>query len=330
MAINTVYTDLIGDRMNTKTLLAISTLVLIGMTLPMSVAATGTIQYQNKDGMISLLTEDIGVMIPAAGEVPHFRWWDPNDTSVDFHLMFVKLFEANDTDGDGVFTPGMDHIIGPVFALPTTDWEFSGFKLDNASGSITAVHFNLTSTSTHIPRPEGMGSQYGELPPMEPFNVTVQIRVHIDVQTANSIKFDIIIAGWQWTYTDTILALQFMLTQSAHGANNGTEPPTGMYKEATRFQFSNGYFEYEPTALAAQNTIQVKASHGEGVGSEAGEAIYLAFENFGDNTLVYDPTLGIASDAGGLFPPLTSEVLMIVGGVLVLAIVVGAIFKTRR
>ncbi len=315
--------------MNTKTLIAISTLVILGMTMPVAAVGTGAIQYQYTAGMIALQTEDIGVMIPAAGEVPHFRWWDPNNTEQDYHMMFVKLFEANDTNSDGVFTLGTDHIIGPAFALPTTDWEFSGFDVEYGEDNNTsAVHFNLTSTTTHDPRPAG-NPQYGMLPYMQPFNVTIQIRVHISTQSLSSIKFDIILAGWQWTYNDSILVLQFTLTQSKHGAASGTNAPEGLYQEQTRFQFGNGYMQYEPTALAAQNTIQVKASHGVGTGSESGEAIYLAFENFGNDTLVYDPTIGIGYDGTVGLIPLTPEMLLVVSGLMVLFVAVAVIIRKK-
>ena len=138
-------------------------------------------------------------------------------------------------------------------------------------------------------------------------------------------KFDLIVEGWDWTYEDSILVLQFTVTQSTHGQLQGDDAPSGFQRDGTKFQFENGYFEYEETALAANNTLQVKASYGEGIGQEAGQSIYLAFENFGDETLEYDPILGMdsADSTGFALDPMT--LALIGGAVVVLLIVVVAV-----
>jgi hypothetical protein len=276
---------------------------------------------------VTLETDELQVRITGAGEVPHFHYWSSSNPTVDYHVMFVKLFEANDTDSDGVFTQGTDDMVGPPFALPTTDWLFSGFDTDETNGNITAVHFNLTSSEVFDPRPGGTGGQYGYLPPLPPFEVEVQIRVHMNVSSPNEFKFDLVVDGWTWTYPDSILVLQFTVTESNHGENQGTRDPAGFYQEQTTFEFGNGYMQYEDTALAANNTLQVKASHGEGMGLEAGESVYLSFENFGNETLVYDPTLGIAAD---ITPPVDTNTLLIVGSAVALVVTVALIAKLRR
>ncbi|NWF94851.1 MAG: hypothetical protein HXY34_01780 [Candidatus Thorarchaeota archaeon] len=311
----------------TRITLALFALMIIGAAIPMVAADGNRIQYKHTAGVVTLETDDLSIRITGVGEVPHFHWWDPNATNTDYHVMFVKLFEANDTNGDGAFTKDTDRMIGPPFVLPTADWEFSGFKVDEIDGNATAVHFNFTRTENYIPRPGGAGGAYGSLPHLDPFDVTVQIRVHIDLTKANEMKFDLIISGWDWTYDTSLLVFQFTVTQSDHGQNQGTQKPGGFYQESTKFKFGNGYMEYEPVALAAQNQIEVKASHGEGTGAEAGESVYLAFENFGNETLVYDPTLGIESTGSAL--PLDANTLMVVGGVAVVIAVI-AIVKHRR
>jgi hypothetical protein len=78
--------------------------------------------------------------------------------------------------------------------------------------------------------------------------------------------------------------------------------------------------------LAAENTIQVKASHGAGTGLEAGESIYLAFEYFGNETLEYDPTIGILSTE----PTAIDPILLLIGGAVALIVVVAVIVKLRK
>jgi hypothetical protein len=200
---------------------------------------------------VTLSTDAIEIKITGAGEVPHFHWWDPNTTDVDYHVMFVKLFEANDTNSNGVFDLGNDTMIGAPFALPTTDWEISEFVTEGEGENVTAVHFNMTSTTTHDPRPDGPGN----LPPMAEFDVMMQIRVHLDLEKPGEVKFDVVIDGWDWTYEESILVLQFTVTESNHGQNQGSRDPAGFERTGTKFEFNNGYMEYEDTALAAQNTI---------------------------------------------------------------------------
>ncbi len=303
-------------------------LVLIGSTVPLAVAQGNQIQYQHSQGIVTLSTDAIEIKITGAGEVPHFHWWDPNTPTVDYHVMFVKLFEANDTDSNGVFDLDSDTMVGPPFALPTTDWEVSDFLTEEQDGNVTAVHFNMTSTGTHDPRPDGPGNDYGNLPDMGQFDVAVQIQVHMNLESPGEFKFDLVIDGWEWTYEDSILVLQFTVTESNHGQNQGSREPAGFERTGTRFEFNNGYMEYEETALAAQNTIQVRASYGEGTGQEAGESVYLAFENFGNETLEYDPTLGIEAD--GVLPLFDTNTLLLIGGGVVVLVVIVALLKLRK
>jgi len=165
------------------------------------------------------------------------------------------------------------------------------------------------------------------LPSMPAFNVTVQIRVHLNMTNPGEMKFELIVDGWDWTYEDSILVLQFTVTESAHGELQGEGDPSAFHKTGTKFQFENGYFEYEETALAANNSLEVKASYGEGIGMEAGESIYLSFENFGDETLEYDPILGIESSTSTGFVPDTMTLALIGGAVLVLLLVIVIVKK---
>jgi hypothetical protein len=309
-----------------KITLSLFAFLLLALGVPFAAAQNSGIQYQQSAGIVTLTTDDIDIRITGANQAPHFHWWDPNTPTVDYHVMFVKLFEANDTNTDGVFDLDTDHMVGPVFALPTTDWDFSSFDLEEEDGNVTAVHFNFTTTTEHDPRPGGPGGNYGNLPDLPSFDVMIQVRVHIDLENPGEFKFDLVIDGWEWTYEDTLLVLQFTVTESSHGQNQGESAPTDFARDGTKFNFGNGYMEYEETALAAQNALEVKASYGEGTGQEAGESVYLAFENFGNETLEYDPTLGVVPSTDG---SLDMTTIALIGGAVIAIIVVVIIIKKR-
>ncbi len=318
---------MIQMNLNRKATLAFFALMLVGIGVPLAAAQGNSIEYQYSAGIVSLTTDDIAIKVTGNNQAPHFHWWDPNTPTVDYHVMFVKMFEANDTNVDGVFDNDIDQMIGAPFALPTTDWDFSGFEFEEEDGNTTAVHFNFTTTSEYDPRPEGTGTDYGNLPSMPVFNVSIEVRVHMNLTNPGEMKFDLIVDGWEWTYDDSILVLQFTVTESAHGQLQGEDDPNGFQKTGTKFQFENGYFEYEETALAANNSLQVKASYGEGTGMGAGESIYLAFENFGDETLEYDPILGIESSTTGFVPD--TMTLALIGGAVVVLLLVFVVVKKR-
>jgi hypothetical protein len=315
-------------NMNRKATLALFALMLVGIGVPLAAAQGNSLEYQYSAGIVTLTTDDIAIKVTGNNQAPHFHWWDPNTPDVDYHVMFVKMFEANDTNADGIFDNATDHIIGAPFALPTTNWEFSDFLVDTDGENTTAVHFNFTNTVEYDPRQEGVGQDYGSLPSMPAFNVSIEVRVHLDLSTPGEMKFDLIVEGWNWTYEDSILVLQFTVTESAHGQLQGEDAPNGFQRDGTKFQFENGYFQYNETALAANNTLQVKASYGEGVGLEAGESIYLAFEYFGNETLEYDPILGMDSTSSTGFVPDTMT-LALIGGAVVVLLLVAVVVKRR-
>jgi len=316
-------------NLNRKATLAMFALMLVGVGVPLAAAQGNSIQYQYSAGIVTLETNDIAIKVTGNNQAPHFFWWDPDAPDVDYHVMFVKIFEANDTNSDGVFENGTDHIIGAPFALPTTNWEFSDFLVEDDGENVTAVHFNFTTTAEHDPRPEGAGMDFGMLPSLPAFDVTIEIRVHIDATNPGEMKFDLVVDGWNWTYENSILVLQFTVTESAHGQLQGSDAPSGFQRDGTMFQFENGYFQYNDTALAANNTLQVKASYGEGIGLEAGESIYLAFENFGNETLEYDPTLGIESSGTSTGYVPDTMTLALIGGAVVVLLLVAVIVRRR-
>jgi hypothetical protein len=313
-------------KLNTKTMIAMLALVIMGTTIPMAAAQANGIQYQQAAGIVTLTTDEMSVKVTGNNQAPHFHWWDTNDPTVDYHVMFVKLFEANDTNANSAFDLGTDHILGPVFPLPTTGWDFSGFDTDEVNGSATYVHFNFTTTATHDPRPETPGG-YGNLPALPEFDVMIQIRVHMDLSEPGQFKFDLVIDGWMWSDNESILVLQFTVTESNHGQNQGDRDPYGFTeKTQSNFTFRNAFMECADEAFAAENQVQVMATHGEGTGAEAGESIYLAFTYFGNDTLEYDPTLGLLS------ADVTADntTLLLIGGAVAALVVIALIVVKMR
>jgi hypothetical protein len=310
-----------------KTSLALFALMLVGMGVPLAAAQSTGILYQHSAGIVSLETDDIAIKVTGNNQAPHFHWWDPNNPDVDYHVMFVRMFEANDTNADGVFNNDTDVMIGAPFVLPTAGWDFSGFETVEENGNVTEVHFNFTTEATFDPRPEGTGVDFGNLPSLAPFDVNVSVIVHMYLDNPGEFKFDLMVEGWSWTYEDSILVLMFTVTESAHGQNQGDSDPSGFHKVGTKFQFENGYFEYEETALAANNTLQVKASFGDASGGYSGNAVYLSFENFGDETLEYDPVLGVLPSEPGLVLDLMT--IGIIGSGVVIAILAVVLLRRR-
>jgi hypothetical protein len=117
------------------------------------------------------------------------------------------------------------------------------------------------------------------------------------------------------------------VTESNHGQNQGERDPAG-FQQMTQYNFTFGgaYMECADEALAAQNTLEVKASHGEGTGLEAGESVYLAFEYFGNETLEYDPILGIESSVTGV----DTTLLLIAGGGIAIVLIAIVALRVRK
>ncbi len=188
---------------HTQLIVALAAVVLLA-SVPYVAAQQSGIEYQYATGMVSLTTDDIGVKVTAYNQVPHFHWWNVTEPGTDYHVMFLKLFEANDTDVDGAFDPEIDRIVGVPYVLPSSNWEFSGFNVIEQESVASEVHFNFTATETYVPTlptlPIGMPAS---------FDVTIQIRVHIDLTNPHEMKYDIIISGWAWAYEDSILVFQF-------------------------------------------------------------------------------------------------------------------------
>ncbi|NHJ12361.1 MAG: hypothetical protein EAX95_01740 [Candidatus Thorarchaeota archaeon] len=307
-------------------------LVALLASVPFVAAQEGGIQYQHANNVVTVTTDTIGIRVTAFNQVPHFTIWDENDTTpgTDYHVTFINLFEANDTNGNGVYDPGVDHRYGDPFTLPTSDWTFSGFNQDYDGDVVTAVHFNFTNEDTFTPTPP-VPYVLADVP--SSMDLEIEIRVHINATFIDRMKFDLALDGWEWMYEDSILVFQFAVADSEHGVNEGTGAPADFAEDESgyKFTFGEAWMECANFAYAENSThqsqVQVKASHGVGEQGSTGNAVYVAFEYFGNNSLDYDPTLGILSEEGPLIPP---ETLLIVGGAVVVLLVIAIVLKMRK
>ncbi len=314
----------------------IAALVLI-TSIPFATAqGQGMMNYQYSAGMATVTTEDIGVKVTAQNQVPHFMWWNATSPDEDYHVMFLKLFEAEDTNADGAYDPEVDRIIGAPYLLPSSNWNFSGFNVIETEFNTTEIHFNFTKTETFTP-PTPVTTTVTTPSQMSEFNVTIQLRVHISSANPDEMKFDIIISGWEWTSQDSLLVFQFTITMSDHGAEQGDREPPVFAQEGNKFKFGEGYFEFANQAKAGETNIQVQGIQGSPTGEEMGKSVYLAFEYFGNETLEYDPVLGISSsgatdgtDTGDGGVIIDYNQLMLVAGGLSVIVLVLVIVKMKR
>ena len=144
----------------------------------------------------------------------------------------------------------------------------------------------------------------------------------MDLANPDEVKFDVVISGWVWAYEDSILVFQFTLTESTHGTDQGTIEPDDFSHEGSRFDFGEGYMDYVEYAQAGESVVQVQGTYGRGTGQERGKSVYLAFEYFGDETLEYDPTLGIIPIVVAGFGIDYNQLLLVVGGVSIVSLVI--------
>jgi len=306
-----------------KTIMALALFALVA-SLPLVSAQGNGMQYQHSQGMVELSTDEIGIKVTAMNQVPHFHWWNITENETEYHVMFLKLFEATDNDTNGAYTPENDTIVGAPFALPSSEWDFSGFDTEeDGTGNVTAVHFNFTNTETFEPPVTGPGSG------MPSFDVTIQIRVHMDMENPDQMKFDLVVDGWEWAQEDSILVFQFTVSESDRGEENGTREPPDFVQEGNQFEFGGAFMEYAENASAGDAQAQVRGTYGQAPEGETGKSTYLAFEYFGNETLEYDPTIGLSStedgtddgtDNGGLGIDYTQ--LAIIGGGIILVVLV--------
>ena len=273
--------------MNTKKILPILGIFLLLIASPL-VAAQGQgeeFKRNKSQGLRQVETSGLAVKVTAGGNVPHFHFWDPEENETDYHVLFARLFEVNDTNDNGAYDKEEDDPVGVPLALPSQGWDVSDFNVvDDES-----VHFNFT----HEPD-TGVG-----LPSEIAGEVYIQLRVHLYAANPEELKFDILISDWDWESDETLLVLHFTVSLSDHDEGEGQRAPSDFKAEGNEVQFNQAYMGFEETAkLTNENTVGVAGTvaPGNGEGDQDKNSIYLSFENFQGESLEYDPTLGIMTE----------------------------------
>jgi len=254
------------------------------------------IQHKETAGLVEITTNELVVKVTASGTVPHFHFWNPEEDGSTYHVMFLKLFEVNDTDEDGIYNKDVDKMIGVPMALPVSNWELSEFDIVQVDSMVESIHFNFTT--------------------------------HVNATNLNEMKFDLIISGWDWQQEDSLLVFQFTVSQSAYEQDQERGKPENIVHEGNKLQFGErgeGYFEYAEEAQAGNLPIQVRGSSND---ENEGYSVYLAFEYFGEDTLVYDPTLGISAGVGEETTAIIGSSAIWIG--LIGGISIGLVIITRR
>lgn len=293
---------------------ALTLLLVTSVSITAASNGTGFMwQYDAPHQQVTLATDEMTVRVTTGGEVPHFLFWATNTTSVPapvtYHVQFHQIIEFNDTDADAAYTPGMDIVVHPILSLAAIRWDFSNFVTDQEDDTVSMVHFNFTLDETQ-------GQGYDDL--------FVQLRFHMNASIPNELKFDIVISGWPWTHPDTFLALRWDLMIQSPGQHSFQHAHQTHYENRT-YSFDGAYYSYRNTANAGSSTVPVNCSIEEQTDRTR---FYIVYPNFGDDTLVHDPTIGLSSPI-----PTNSDLLVLfaVGaGALACGVIAAFILVRRR
>ncbi|MBD3407985.1 MAG: hypothetical protein GF411_17830 [Candidatus Lokiarchaeota archaeon] len=207
---------------------------------------------------------------------PHYRFYDIVENTTDYHVLFVRMFEYTDTNSDGGYTHDSDVVVGSVIALQSGTWTFSNFVTQEESGEVVQLDFELASSP-------------GSFGPQQP-SLQIVLVNHIEVSKNASLKFDVILSGWNWHNTNNSLAVGIVISIGQHSSGQLNRPTVAT--GAGNVSFDNGYLSYPSTAEVSSQTVGVTASVNGANPQNNGEQIYFCFPYFNE-TLTYDPTIGL-------------------------------------
>ena len=238
----------------------------------------------NIGGDIEVTTGEIVITMPS-GQVPFYFFYSLANPNTTYRVQFDALFEVADLDGDGIYNQSSETPVQNSFtALAQMDWVFGEFINDTVDGEVTAVHFNITGSSTVNP-------EIGDL--------IVQFRNHVSlVGNSTELKFDVVINNYSWQDNTNTTMLIFAYKLIVIGDDNYKGSPDMANDTASdAVSFGSGFFESNTTAEGINSTEVVSAtvSLGDGAGADGADAdprIYIAYSHF-ESDLVHDPTIGI-------------------------------------
>ena len=290
------------------------------------------IEYEHKNGIASITTDNVTISVNAQGNIPVVHY--TLESGLTYNVMLKQLIEYQDLNEDGAFQyneslPGV-----PIFTLTSAKWLFSGFETDEVADVVTAIHFNFTLEQM-------MGLLYQDL------DITIAFHLYMDdvdiggydLVGGTELKFDLYISGWAWEEVDSLLAIRFDITpaegsqirnqhnQPIDATINTTNNEMKLQNKAEmkqKFEIeqegNKAYFAYaNQSRIKNQYESQYRYSEVNGSCSTSGEGtlqLFLSFEHFDE--LIYDPSLG--TDDSGITETSIAWVSAIVLPILAIAV----------
>ena len=336
--------------------LGIFTIAMMMLGMPLARAAetpSGTVD--NEGNRIVFTTGSLTATFE--GMVPKVTFYDHNSMMRDTHQVnFRALIEFNDADHNGVFESN-EAVARAV--LDEGQWTHTGFySLPSGAG----VGINFTQASPMNLVGGGVLRAGSVVLIVKAYNTTHTVTVDGKQVTMGSaeLKFDVVINSWPFQNTTNMLALQVnMHSSSEHydlGEDSGTQTVDGSHDEGsqtTEHQFhetSNveqetklstgaittsstlGFFRFVNTATVTSpsgttSSVPVTASFkseadNDGAEHETFMKLYLAYPNFGQGSLVHDPSIGLGSG----FPTL----YLIVAGAAAAGLIAVVVIRRRH
>ncbi len=253
-----------------------------------SVVSSSAIGAETQNGTTTLETDALIMEIRGDSNVPQFFFWENANDTTTYKFQLDQIFEAIDNNSNGIYDLGEDlKVPNTLIALSSRTWDFSEFDLEIENDVTTAIHFNLTSVEDHT-NDNGNGPVTNE--------VMIQFRIHLYLDEEASIKFDVVIDGYEFAEDEAMLVVAFKLITT----ENENEVQAQVQNEVqNKLTFGDAYFESKDTAdvNGTSEQLAVGLSYGLEEGNEAGNKIYLAYEHF-DGSMVHDPILGLSSVDG--------------------------------
>jgi hypothetical protein len=337
-------------------MLGIFTIAIMILGTPLARATetpTGTVD--NEGNRIVFSTGSITAVFE--GMAPRVTFYDHNSMMRDAQQVnFRALIEFNDSDHNGIFESN-EAVARAV--LDEGQWTHTGFyALPNGAGvGITFTQASAMSLEGgHVLAPGSV------MLIVKAYNTTHTQTIDgksVTIGTAE-LKFDVVINSWPFQNNTNMLALQVnMHSSSEHydfGEDSGTQTVDGSSDEGvqtTEHEFHEtsapeqetrlntgtvttsstvGFFRFVDTATVtspsgATSSVPVTASFKSESDNDAGDKavfmkLYLAYPNFGQGSLVHDPSIGLGSG----FPTL----YLIVAGAAAAGLVAVVVIRRRH
>ncbi|MHA2502156.1 MAG: hypothetical protein ACXAE3_04755 [Candidatus Kariarchaeaceae archaeon] len=225
----------------------------------------------DQDGNFDFENDLVHIKVTGNGNVPKYTVWAVDNPDVTYNLFFNSIFTANDTDGDGIYIPGVDEQLkknqgGSSVSLPSSTWVFG--EVENRTDG--GADFNISSSD--------LGDDFD--------GVDLTLANHIAGE-ASELKFDVLISGFSFEELPETAMMVFVFTLSSDSGSESTQTENSV-------EFGDdGYFESEPTAQADNGDINV------GIWSNSSETetrVYMSYEAWSGD-LIHDPTVGVQASA---------------------------------